>query len=328
MPLLIITLLIGVAAAVAQVFGMRRAPAANTGQSSGEVVLAPMQAAFMPLLIAAAVGFGLFIWTKRDITLHSYGFFLIVGYFFGTWNACAEAKRRGYDPNIILDLALPMLIVTVIMCRVLYVVLDLGQFHSLGEMVRIWDGGLSFHGILPGSLMVLAYYSYTRKIGFGTLGDLLAPSVFLGYFWGRIGCLFNGCCYGGVCELPWAMRFIDERYPHQHILTPPSHPTQIYSALLALLLFGFMQKAKKMPRFTPFPGSLILLFWALYAVERAFVEIFRNGTTASTVLGTTWLTQAQFASFVGLVIIAVLWVVLLKRAQQKTAIENSIVAAS
>ena len=98
---------------------------------------------------------------QHSITLHSYGFFLILGFFAATWNGCLEAKRRGYDPNLILDLALPMLVVCVLMCRVLYVLLDLDQFHDFGDMLRIWDGGLSFHGILPGSLMVMGYYSYT-----------------------------------------------------------------------------------------------------------------------------------------------------------------------
>ena len=108
----------------------------------------------------------------------------------------------------------------------------------------------------------------------------MAPSVFLGYFFGRIGCLFNGCCYGGVCDRPWKPCALSMSAPTL-AYTALSTPLKSYSAILALILFAFMQRAKKMPRFTRFPGQLILLFWALYACERAFVEIFRNGATAS-----------------------------------------------
>ena len=92
-----------------------------------------------------------------------------------------------------------------------------------------------------------------------------------------------------------------------------SHPTQLYSAALALLLF-FMQWAKKQPAFNRFPGQPTLLFLALYSLERGFVEIFRNGVTASTVLGTSWLTQAQFVSVLTLVGVAIVWAVLQRRA--------------
>jgi len=69
-----------------------------------------------------------------------------------------------------------------------------------------------------------------------------------------------------------------------------------------------------MPRFNQFPGQLTLLFFGLYAVERFFIEIFRNGATAHPIFGISWLTTAQFVSILGLVAIAALWKVLLHRA--------------
>jgi prolipoprotein diacylglyceryltransferase len=75
-----------------------------------------------------------------------------------------------------------------------------------------------------------------------------------------------------------------------------------------------MQRAKFSLHFKRFAGQLTLLFFALYAVERAVVEIFRNGATATPILGTSWLTQAQFASGIGLIVVAALWVALSRRA--------------
>jgi len=245
------------------------------------------------------------------VKLHSYGLLLVVGFFLAVWNACREAERRGRKPELILDMALPLLLVSIVACRLLYVILTPHQFTSPMDIIRVWDGGLSFHGAFIGAFAVLGYFSWSRKIGLAELCDIIAPSVFLGYFFGRIGCLLNGCCYGYACDLPWAIQFPDEH--HRGILTPPSHPAQLYSALLALGLFFVMQRAKLMPRFNKFHGQLTLLFFAFYAVERAVIEYFRNGVTAHHLLGIPWLTTAQVVSLVALVVVAVLWTVMSRR---------------
>ena len=275
------------------------------------------EAALAPLVFGAVLCGLVVVLSRSSITLHSYGFFLILGFGLGTLNACLEAKRRGYDPNLILDLMLPMLIVTVICCRLVYVLLNRHSFESYGEMVEVWRGGLSFHGIFPGSLAVVGYFSYTRKIRFGVLADLLAPSVFLGYFFGRLGCFFNGCCYGHACDLPWAIIFpVENGLKGERTL--PSHPTQLYSALLGLALFAVMQRAKLSPKWTHFPGQLTLLFFGLYAVERFFIEFFRAGATARYLFGSP-LTEAQWTSIFGLMAIAVFWIALaLREAKAKS----------
>jgi len=245
------------------------------------------------------------------VKLHSYGLLLVIGFFLAIWNACREAERRGRKPELILDLALPLLLVSIVMCRLVYVFQNLDQYRSLAQVVRVWDGGLSFHGAFFGALFVLGYFAFQRKIHFAELCDMIMPSVFLGYCFGRVGCFLNGCCYGTVCDLPWAMQFPDE---HQRgVLTPPSHPAQLYSALMALALFFVMQRAKISPRFNLFHGQLTLLFFALYAIERAIMEYFRNGATAENPFGLSWLTNAQLVSAVALVVVAVLWMCGLRR---------------
>jgi phosphatidylglycerol:prolipoprotein diacylglycerol transferase len=181
-------------------------------------------------------------------------------------------------------------------------------------VLRVWDGGLSFHGVFVGGFATIAFYAWKNKISFAALCDLIAPSVFLGYFFGRIGCFLNGCCYGHACDLPWAMRFPDEH--HRGFLTPPSHPAQLYSAALALILFWAMQRAKLLPKFNQFSGQLTLLFLALYMVERAFMEYFRLGATAEPAFGIPWLSKGQFVSVVVLAIIALLWNAMTRRAHK------------
>jgi len=263
-------------------------------------------APFAPLWGAAFLAAMLFVWSQNPIKLHSYGLLLIIGYSVSVWLACKEARRRGVDPNVVVDLALPLLLVSIICCRVLYVLLNRSQFSDPSQIIRIWDGGLSFHGAFVGAISVIIFYAWKRGVGFWRLADIIAPGVFAGYAIGRIGCLLNGCCYGGACDLPWAISFPVEGGPIG-AFTMPSHPAQIYSALMAMALFAVMQRAKKSPRFNQFGGQLTLLFLGLYAVERFVIEIFRNGATARTVFGLNWLTQAQFTSLLALVVIAALW---------------------
>ena len=300
---LVLTALVALSALALTARGLSaaKAGAGPINESAGEST-----SPFAPLMGAAFLSAMLFAWSRNPIKLHSYGLMLIIGFIVSVWLACKEARRRGVDPNIVIDLALPLLLVSIICCRVLYVLLNRSQFSDPSQILRIWDGGLSFHGAFVGAISVIIFFAWKRGVGFWRLADIIAPGVFAGYAIGRIGCLLNGCCYGGVCDLPWAISFPVEGGP-AGIFTLPSHPAQIYSALMAMALFGVMQRAKRSPLFNQFGGQLTLLFLGLYAVERFVMEIFRNGATARTVFGLSWLTQAQFTSILALAVIVTLW---------------------
>ncbi len=77
-----------------------------------------------------------------------------------------------------------------------------------------------------------------KKLPLWKIADVLAPSIALGSVFGRIGCLLNGCCYGRACDLPWAISFP----PGNPLGSPtyPVHPTEIYDALLNLILYVFL----------------------------------------------------------------------------------------
>ena len=272
-----------------------------------------------PLVFAGGVGFVAWLWSRQPITLHSYGFFLVIGFFLSVWLACIEARRRGTDPNIILDLAMPLLLVSIVLCRILYFLVYPSQWRGVGEFLQIWNGGLSFHGAIVGALGTIAYFSWKRRVSFGTLCDIVSPGIFAGYAVGRLGCFFNGCCYGYPTDLPWAVKFHVEGSSDPNALTVPSHPAQLYSTGLSLILFGVMWWARKEPRFTRFSGQLTLFLLALYGLERAFVEFFRRGATAPLVPGMEWITRAQLTSVVAWIVLGALYLVLSKRAQNQRA---------
>lgn len=226
-----------------------------------------------------------------SLKVHSFGLMLMLAVIVAVAWSVREGKRRGIREEDILDTGIVLFVAGLIGARGLYILLHPNEFSGPGQWLHIWEGGISFHGCLVTGALAMAWMSWRRRINLISLMDAAAPGVALGYSIGRVGCLLNGCCYGGKCDLPWAMQFRDAGALGG--LTPPSHPTQIYSSVAGLLIFGFL--AWYSPR-QKHPGQLALMFLFLYSVYRFILEFFRKGVSAIVV--TNGLTQAQIGSMV------------------------------
>lgn len=138
------------------------------------------------------------------------------------------------------------------------------------HIIRVWEGGMSFHGGLLG--FITAFYAYARKhhISFFGLMDRVACVVPIGLFFGRIANFINGELYGRVSEVPWAMIF-----PHGGDL--PRHPSQLYQAgleglALALLLWWCLTRTKLIEK----TGAISGIFLCGYGLARIVGEMFRE----------------------------------------------------
>lgn len=139
-----------------------------------------------------------------DIPIHGYGFMLFLAFVSCTLLAMYLARKQEIPPETIQDLALWLFLSGIIGARVVYVIQYWGpQFsNDLVAIFRIWDGGLIFYGsALGGAVGYIGFYHLVMKpkqISFWKLADIIAPCIALGLCLGRVGCLLNGCCYGGV----------------------------------------------------------------------------------------------------------------------------------
>jgi phosphatidylglycerol:prolipoprotein diacylglycerol transferase len=139
----------------------------------------------------------------------------------------------------------------------------------------IQHGGLVYYGGLIGATLAGMFFIHWKKLPLWTMADIFAPSIALGSVLGRIGCLLNGCCYGRACDLPWAITFTNPQ-ANQYSGTPlgvPLHPTEIYDALLNLILYFFLAWLFRHKRFA---GQVFATYLILYAVFRSIVEYFRG----------------------------------------------------
>lgn len=234
--------------------------------------------------------------------VRAYGAFVVIGFLMGLWRAMrlaafrmktepAESPRR-IHPDTVFDVALPVLLAGVLGARVLYVVLDWGAYvRHPADAFRIWEGGLSFHGGLLFGILYLVWFCRARRISLLAMADLCTPSWALAYAIGRIGCFLNGCCYGGPCNLPWAVRFADEQHPG--LLTPPSHPSQLYATLFNLIFLVLLLRWEKQPRRD---GELFFGYIGMYGFYRFVVECFRAGATSTYLIPALHMTHAHLVS--------------------------------
>lgn len=230
---------------------------------------------------------------------------LAVGFFVGIFIAKREGKKNGIAENDVLDLSLWVMLGGIVGARILYVLLNLSEFSKDIASIVLpragGIGGLSFHGGIIGGLLGGYLFTKRRKLNFYFMADIIAPSLAIGLMFGRIGCFLNGCCYGKICKLDICVKFPE--------LPGPRHPTQIYEALAALIIFILLNYLKK---FKKFYGELFLYFLILYSIARGIVEIFRAGVTGKYLIYP--LTQAQVLSII--VIAVVIIIIFFKRKNQ------------
>jgi phosphatidylglycerol---prolipoprotein diacylglyceryl transferase len=210
-----------------------------------------------------------------SIPIYWYGVMMALAFLAGLWTAGRRGLRGGIAQEKVLDVG-PWLIVGALAgARTLFVVTYWREEFAakpVWEIFMVRHGGLVYYGGLIGAALACVLYARIKKLSLWKLADILAPSIALGYVFGRIGCLLNGCCYGRVCDLPWAIHF-----PPGHTTYPNAvHPTQIYDSLLNLALYlglAWLYRRKK------FDGQVFAVYLLGYAVTRSFVETFRGDYT-------------------------------------------------
>ena len=223
-----------------------------------------------------------------NFAIYTYGLMMAIAFILGITLARKEAERVGQDSEKILDLSFYILIGAVIGSRLFYVLTDPRTFLADPiEIFRIWNGGLVFYGGFIMAVVVAVVYVKKSGLSFWQTADIMSPGLAVGQAIGRIGCLFAGCCYGKVCDLPWAITF-----NHPDSLAPlgiPLHPTQLYSVFSDFSIFVALWLFRKKAWF---PGQIFWLYVLLYGLTRPIVEIFRGDFRGSTVFDIFSISQA------------------------------------
>lgn len=138
------------------------------------------------------------------------------------------------------------------------------------EIVRLWDGGMSFHGGVIGVTLGILYMAWRQKLDWLRIHDYVACCVPFGLFLGRLANFVNGELWGRETDLPWAMVF-----PNGGEVA--RHPSQLYEAgLEGIVLFAILWVMFWKSRARYQPGKLVGTFILVYGISRFLVELVRQ----------------------------------------------------
>jgi len=140
------------------------------------------------------------------------------------------------------------------------------------NILRIWDGGMSFHGGMLGVTTALIWFTRSRKIPLFDVADLVACATPIGLFFGRLANFVNGELWGRVTTSPLGMVF-----PGEEAGPLPRYPSQLFEAASeGVILFILLAIAAQQPAIRRRRGLLTGLFLIGYAVARSVCELFRE----------------------------------------------------
>ena len=226
-----------------------------------------------------------------------YGLMYLLGFLAAWWLARRRAARPGstWTPVEVDDLIFYCALGVILGGRLGWMLFYGTEriFADPLSVLRIWEGGMSFHGGLVGVLVALAMFASRRGKQLADVFDFTAPLPAIGFGAGRLGNFINGELWGKPTDVPWAV-VVDG---------VPLHASQLYEAFLeGLVLFAVLWWFTSKPRPRWAPSGLFLL---CYGVFRFAVEFVRVPDTNRGYLFLDWVTMGQILSFP--MIVAGLW---------------------
>jgi phosphatidylglycerol---prolipoprotein diacylglyceryl transferase len=217
-----------------------------------------------------------------------YGLMYLVGFLAAWWLARRRAAGPGstWTPTEVDDLIFYCALGVIFGGRLGWILFYGTEriFADPLSLLRIWEGGMSFHGGLVGVLVALAMFASRRGKRIADVFDFTAPLPAIGFGAGRIGNFINGELWGKPTEVPWAV-IVDG---------VALHASQLYEAVLeGLVLFVILWWFTMRPRPRLAPSGLFLL---CYGVFRFAVEFVRVPDANRGYLLFDWMTMGQILS--------------------------------
>jgi phosphatidylglycerol:prolipoprotein diacylglycerol transferase len=166
------------------------------------------------LIVAAVLAVVIPKFVPGGVPVRAYGVLVLAGIVAGIAMSIIRARQAGLEADDILSLALWVIPGGAIGGRLFYVVQYWGDrirepdlAGTLKNIFAITEGGLVVYGAFVGAMAGFAIFVIRRKLPALALADIVAPGMMAGLALGRVGCLMNGCCYGGESDAAWAITF-------------------------------------------------------------------------------------------------------------------------
>ncbi|MBI2095082.1 MAG: prolipoprotein diacylglyceryl transferase [Candidatus Omnitrophica bacterium] len=229
------------------------------------------------------------LFSRGPFTLYSYGFFLALALFLSLWIAEKRAAGHGVERGVAGDLVFLLFLAGLAGARLFYVLQHAGDYRGGGwRVLDLREGGLVWYGGFLAAAATGIVYARLRRRPLLGLCDFFAPLAALAQAVGRIGCFFNGCCYGKNAAGGWGVVFPDR--------TPARVPVQLYEsvALFAVAIFLFRLSSGRRR-----PGEILAAYLFLAGGSRFFLEFLRGDQTTVACLTIPQWTSLLFVAGAG-----------------------------
>lgn len=224
--------------------------------------------------------------------LKTFGLMLVIGFLLSILWTLKRADRYQIPKDKVLDLAFWTLLSGILGARIAFILQEWSYYSTRPQ--ELWtlkfEGLTSFGGFILGGLVMLVWCKRNR-ISPVQVFDLAGPPALLAHSIGRIGCFFNGCCYGVPCPPPLGIHFDG--------LVGTHHPAQLYDMAMSLVGLALLVRLERGRAWVP--GYSLAGFFVIFGLSRFVYEFWRAGTLAqvragiasSTYWGSLPVTEAQ-----------------------------------
>ncbi len=253
--------------------------------------------------------------SQPPFDLPMYGVMYFTGIIIAALVAIFICKKRDLPKYDIVYSGVYSMIGAAIGAKILFMIISLPTILKMNlgfynTIIVLLSGGFVFYGGFVGGFLGLVIYIKQFKMKLMPFIDVYATVVPLGHAFGRIGCLFGGCCYGMEYDGPFAVVY-HYRISDSTPLDTPLLPTQLIETVGLLLIFAilltvYLKGAK--------PGVVPVIYLCCYSVMRITIEFFRSDSERGSFLG---ITTSQWISM-ALIVITVASVVIYRCKKAKT----------
>ncbi len=235
-------------------------------------------------------------YVTKNFYIGTYGVLVGIGVLLGVILAVRHARKTHFKQDVIMDLIFFCLLGGIVGARLLYIIVYFPAFLESPFKILFARQGFVFLGAIGGAVAVGMIYIRRHQLPFWQVADVVAPSIPLAHFVGRLGCFSAGCCYGKPVSS--GLRFLGVRFPavfdkageyvgsgsfvdhwSAGLLDPgathslPIYPTQLFESGANLLIFVTLMLVARRKHFD---GQLLLLYLLLYSGVRFLIEFFRG----------------------------------------------------